>query len=170
MATEDIRDAIRTKLLSIAGLGGPGADADRHVHKYGFEVDDEQEAKQYWQSLDGNEPVVNATMLTRIGLDDREPVAGREFAKVHTFRLIFKFGKTLDPLAEKRFEVFLDAIHAAIRADKSIFVQDGQHPQPEANQGLRTLITNEKLFGMRVWKAEIEFDVVEWTLTDTFTP
>ena len=167
MATDDIRSAIRTDLLTIAGLGGPGADKDRHIHKYSFEVDDEKEAKQFWQSTDGLDSVVNGVMLTRLNRDDEELVAGREFIIMHRFRLLFRFGKRLDPLAEKRFEVFLDAIHEKIRAN-SFFKQGGLHPQPHSEQTAKSTITNKKLFHTRVWEAEIEFTVTEQIFQDSF--
>ena len=156
----EIRAEIKTLLLEIPGLGGPDDAASRHVHAFGFEVDDEKETKQFWQSLEGNVPVINGAMVTRLAREDQEPFAGREFAFLHRYRILFRYGNHLDPRAEEKFGIFVDAIHDRLRS-AALFKRDGLHPAPFSTQTASSTMRNIKLFHTRTWEAEIEFTVTE---------
>lgn len=160
MPAVDIRPDIQSVIGSVTGVGGTGTLVDRKIHLYAYESDDNTEAATFWVPT-APTGTINGVMITRIGREDREKVAATEFAVLHRFRVIFRYGKKADPLAEKTFEDFLELILEAIRGSATIFKRDGLHPQPDAEQVAVTLIRNFKFNHTRTWEAEIEFTVVE---------
>lgn len=158
MSTEDIRNDISTVLHEVPGVGGPGP-SDRKIHKYTFEVDNEEDLRQFWQ-ISPTTREVNGVMIGRIRREDIEPNAGKEYGELHDFKLLFRYGKPNEPLAEKTFEGFVDAIQDKFRGNDTIFKRNGNHPQPYGDQVTRAEIRNVKLFGTRIWQAEIFFRVV----------
>lgn len=157
-----IRTTIVAELDQVPNLGG----AEQRIHKFGFETDDVTEAKAYWQSTEGPTPgvgpqIINAAMLFGTGREDVEVVAGKEFAVIHSFRLLFRFGRSMDPTTEEDFQVIFQAIMDKFKGSKVIFKIEGFEPQPQRDQVARATIVNKKIFGIRVWEADITFDVVE---------
>ena len=158
MSASSIRDEVVTLLQGISGVGGQ----EQKIHKYAFEADDPTEAIVYWQSseIGTGDQCINAAMITREGREDRELIAAHDFAKVHTLRVLFRYGKQDSPLAEEVFENLLESImDALLNAD--LYEQGGLHPLPEATQTARCIVTNKKIFHTRVWEADIGFEVVE---------
>jgi len=164
-----IRQEIKDELLTIPGLGG--VQTLRNVHKFAYISDDVAEARAFWEATDAaGKKVVNGVMITRIAREDREPLDGKEFAALHSFRLHFQYGRlaqeTNESIAEEVFEGFLEAILDKLRGNAAIFQTEGVggqtlHPQPFADQVGRATISSVKLFGTRVWRAEVDFQVVE---------
>jgi len=158
VSAEAIREDIVNELIAIPGLGGTAS--DRKIHKYAFESDDINEIKKFWIPAEPSGEI-NGVMISRIACRDEEPVDGKEFVRVHRFRLLFRYGKANDPLAEQYFEHYVERIFNKFKGNTAVFQRGGYHPQPFADQVCVARLSNIKIFGVRVWQAEIEFDVVE---------
>lgn len=160
MSVSDIRDDIIDELKTIPGLGGQ----EQKIWKFFYESDDVVEARKFWESTEpspSTDKHVNAVMLRRTGREDREKVAGKEFAMIHSFTARFRYGKGQDPNTEETFEGYLEAIMDKLRNNVTIFKRDGLHPEDDGSQSASVTIVNKPLFHVRVWEADISFVVVE---------
>lgn len=157
MSVSTIIAAVKAVLEATAGIsGGAGT------------VSDHEPRSERWEDLkthftNSTDTLINGWTVSRDGLDDvQEDGSGRRFLRTHAIRVKGYYGlKEASPTSsEETFQALVDAVHAAIIASTTIWVD-----QPEREpKTISTSITHTTLQNAVVHFAELRFGVDEITV------
>ena len=156
MAFSSINAAVVAVVGAVAGItGGAGSVTDHEPRSERFE-----DLKTFFGNTAGT--ILNGWTVTRTGLDDvQEDGSGRRFLRTHTVTVKGCYGVAEATGTEATFQGLVDAVHAALIASTTIWVN-----QPEDEpKTINTTITHSTLQNAVVHFAELVFGVDEITVT-----